>query len=83
MATFASVTSLQAAVSVPWSSIHRVGSITIPAGLPKGLRYYVLVYDVEAASAADADVPVSVFRVFKDDNGALFFENEITLPWKH
>jgi hypothetical protein len=81
MGTLASVTAAHAAVAVPFTTEHRIGSITLPTGLPTGCHYYVAVYNVAATSASSAESPVSVFRVFKDVNVTVF-ENELVTSWK-
>jgi hypothetical protein len=80
MGAVASVTSANAAVTIPYTAAHKIGLITIPAALPNG-KYYVCVYNVPFGSAADSDTPSSVFRMVKGPH-AIAFESEIVLCYK-
>ena len=75
MDAIGSVSVADSKINVPFNTVHRVGTITLPSGLPKNLRYVIHIYDVALADAADADDPDGTILVINKTTRPEFYQS--------
>jgi len=66
MDALASVAVADCGIAIPFSDVHQLGTITLPAALPDETVYVLKLYNKAVADASNNDSPSKTLWVFKN-----------------